>query len=73
MAVQVLDLMSLHYGFQEFIRPKLILAILALIHLQASGLIVLNQWTNIEELHSMISYWAENQSEFSADAFQVFK
>ena len=37
-AVQALDLMSLDFEIHEFSRPRLTLAILALIHLRESGL-----------------------------------
>ena len=69
MAVQALDLMSLHYGFHEFNRPKLILAILAFLHMHAFGLLVLCEGITIRSLKAEISAWGNLQSDAPDYAF----
>ena len=70
--MQAMDLMSLHYALHEYNRPKLSLAMLAFIHMRAAGLLIINQWTTIEQLEMEISAWAENQIDGPDDTFIIF-
>jgi choline-glycine betaine transporter len=46
-AVQALDLMSLHYGIHGYKRPTLAVALLALMHMQTTRLLIINQQMDI--------------------------
>lgn len=46
-AVQALDLMSLHYAIHKFSRPSLILALLALVYMREVGLIAPTPYSNL--------------------------
>lgn len=56
-AVQALDLMSLHFKMHEFARPRLALAVLALVHLNETNLQLSCPGNNLELLRWEVHTW----------------
>ena len=73
MAVQALDLMSLHFEMHDFYRPRLALAVLALVHLREFGLLVFYPCDSLLQLEAHVIKWAEIVSDRPDDAFSAFK
>lgn len=74
-AVQALDLMSLHFKFLAFSRPMLILAVLALVHVSHSGLLQPYHCLSPGQLQEELTRWAELMEEGPDDychSFELF-
>lgn len=71
--MQALDLMSLHFEVYEYYRPSLVLAHLALVHMQEMGLLRFYPNMDRAQLRRGIEGWALNQADGPDDTFIVFK
>ena len=72
-AVQVLDLMSLHFQIHEFCKPNLILALLSVQFLLKIGLLYMDRFTGPGHLQTEITLWASSQRDGPDQSFSLFK
>lgn len=56
--IQALDLMSLDFELNEFLRPNLVLAMLALLHMQETKLLAPYPHYNTLQLQEEVRDWA---------------
>jgi len=72
-AVQALDLMSLHFKIHDYSRPRLVLALLAVHFLSQANLLVIYEYHNVSHLQAEILQWTSSQSEEPHPCFELFR
>ena len=72
-AVQALDLMSLHFQIHDYCRPNLVLGLLAVQFIREVSLLRIDQYSFVENLTAEITHWANLQRDGPDDFFLIFK